>query len=65
LRPADAVAAVDRGEMAMLPPTYQSCWELAALGGTAEVLAAAAERDIRPIEPRLVVEGDSMHLELE
>jgi 8-oxo-dGTP pyrophosphatase MutT (NUDIX family) len=65
LRPADAVAAVDRGEMAMLPPTYQSCVELAALGGTAEVLAAAAERDVRPVEPRLVVEGESMYLDLE
>ena len=65
LPPGDAAAAVDRGEMAMLPPTYQACRALATLGGTAEALAAAAEREIRPIEPRLVVEGESMLLELE
>ena len=63
--PGDAVAAVDAGEMAMLPPTYETCRQLAGLGSAAEALSAAAEREIRPIEPELVVDGESMYLAAE
>jgi len=63
LAPAAAVAAVEAGEMAMLPPTYETCRELAGLGRSSEALAAAAEREIRAIEPELVVQGESMFLE--
>jgi len=61
--PGAAVAAVDTGAMAMLPPTYETCGELARMHNAGEALAAAAERDIRPIEPELVVQGESIYLE--
>jgi 8-oxo-dGTP pyrophosphatase MutT (NUDIX family) len=51
MRPADAVAAVERGEMAMLPPTVVTCRELAACGTPRGVMSA--ERAIAPIEPEL------------
>ena len=63
LAPGAAVAAVQAGEMAMLPPTLETCRELARLGGAGEALSAAAEREIRPIEPELVVQGESLFLE--
>lgn len=55
---ASVLAAVDSGGAAMLPPTHVTCREIADLSAS-EVLAAAAQRRIRPIEPRLVeVDGE-------
>lgn len=49
----DVLALVDAGQAAMMPPTAVTCRELAPLRAD-EVLDAAAERTIRPIEPRFV-----------
>lgn len=51
LSPVTAVSRVDSGDMAMLPPTYESCRELARLGSAQEAVAVAATRRIRPILP--------------
>ena len=56
------LAAVDAGGSAMLPPTHVTCRELAEFAA-AEVLAAAALREIRPIEPRLVEHDGELFLE--
>lgn len=61
--PAEAVAAVDSGAMAMLPPTYVTCSDLAGFASPAAVLAAAPTRAIAPILPRLVLDGDEPLLE--
>ena len=53
------LASVDSGETMMLPPTHITCSELAHLSSH-EVLAAAADRRIFPIEPELV-EVDGQH----
>jgi 8-oxo-dGTP pyrophosphatase MutT (NUDIX family) len=45
VRPADAVARYEAGQIAMLPPTVVVLRELAAYPDIAAVLAAAAERD--------------------
>ena len=50
---ADVLALVDAGRAAMMPPTSVTCRELAPLSADG-VLAAAAERTIKPIEPRFV-----------
>lgn len=55
---------VDEGRAAMLPPTAVTCRELAPLPA-AEVLEAAATREIRPIEPQLVQQDGQWWLELE
>ncbi len=53
----DAVSGVDAGELAMLPPTYLTCLELAAYADPDAALAAAAERRVEMFMPELV-EGD-------
>jgi 8-oxo-dGTP pyrophosphatase MutT (NUDIX family) len=65
MSPAAAVAAVDAGAMAMLPPTYVTCTDLVAHHSSAAVLAAAAQRTIQPIQPRLVLDGGVRLLETE
>ncbi|TDD27522.1 NUDIX hydrolase [Kribbella turkmenica] len=62
-RPADAVAAVDLGEMLMLPPTYVCCRDLTPYDDVAAILTAAGEREIRPVLPTVRVAGDQAYLE--
>jgi 8-oxo-dGTP pyrophosphatase MutT (NUDIX family) len=63
MRPADAVQAVEAGEMLMLPPTYLCCSELIPYGAVADALAASGQREIPVIQPTIRVEGDSVYLE--
>jgi hypothetical protein len=49
----EALALVERGEAAMMPPTRVTCGELARESAET-VLAAATARSIETIEPRLV-----------
>ncbi|MCZ7435122.1 NUDIX domain-containing protein [Micromonospora sp. WMMC241] len=54
LRPADALARAEAGELTMLPPTMVTLGEIAAAGDLAGVARAAAERDPgTPILPRI------------
>ncbi len=53
LRPADALARLEAGELTMLPPTAVTLGQLAAYDSVAAVLAAAASRDAAtPVMPR-------------
>ncbi len=55
---ARVLEAVEAGKAQMLPPTVHTCRELS-LFGAADILAAAVEREITPIEPRIVeVDGE-------
>jgi len=63
LHPADAVRAVEAGEMLMLPPTYLCCRDLIPYDAVADVLAASTEREVRPILPTVRVENDQAYLE--
>jgi 8-oxo-dGTP pyrophosphatase MutT (NUDIX family) len=58
MRPADAMAAVDAGTVRMLPPTYVTLAELAEYETPADALAAAAEREIRTVQPSVRLDGD-------
>ncbi|MDD1062976.1 NUDIX hydrolase [Streptomyces cocklensis] len=49
LRPADAVAGYDRGELTMLPPTITMLRDLLPHGSAAAALAAAPGRDLAPV----------------
>jgi 8-oxo-dGTP pyrophosphatase MutT (NUDIX family) len=64
MRPLDALDAVRDGRLAMMPPTEHTCVEIAELGCAADALPAAAARPLVTVEPRLVVEGDDVWLEL-
>ncbi|WP_328989233.1 NUDIX hydrolase [Kribbella sp. NBC_01245] len=65
MRPADAVAAVEAGEMAMLPPTYLCCRDVAAHETVDAVLAESADRPIPSILPTLRLDGEHVYLETE
>ncbi|HEU0287430.1 MAG TPA: NUDIX hydrolase [Nocardioidaceae bacterium] len=58
MRPLEATAAVDEGTIRMLPPTYVTLTQLAGYAAPREALAAAADRQIRTIQPGVHVEGD-------
>ena len=58
----EAIRMVDDGEMFMLPPTYCTCLELFDHETTAAALDAAAGRDLTPVKPTAVREGDGVYL---
>ena len=55
LRPAEAYDGFRNGTLAMLPPTAVTLSELMPYATVTDVLAAAAERTIRPLLPRAVL----------
>jgi 8-oxo-dGTP pyrophosphatase MutT (NUDIX family) len=58
----DAIRAVDRHEMLMLPPTYCTCLEIYDFARPGDVLAAAVDRDLSPVRPDVVLEETSAYL---
>ncbi len=58
MRPADALAAASRGEIAMILPTLRNLELIAPFGSVADVLEWARSRDsIARVEPRIVERG--------
>ncbi|GAB2971903.1 NUDIX hydrolase [Nocardioides montaniterrae] len=51
---AEAVAQVEAGELAMMPPTYLTCLELSQHSSVASVLAVAAERSVEMFMPEVI-----------
>ncbi|MGH2603273.1 MAG: NUDIX hydrolase, partial [Dehalococcoidia bacterium] len=64
LRPSDAVARSERGDLAMLPPTIATLSQLSGEPTVATALRAAADRDLAPITPRIVLTDSGPHLAL-
>lgn len=56
--PARALEAFKAGDIELVFPTIKTLEQLREYGSAAEALAAAAARDVRPVEPRVVVEGE-------
>jgi 8-oxo-dGTP pyrophosphatase MutT (NUDIX family) len=56
--PPDALAARERGDIALVFPTVRTLEQLAAFASAAELLAWADGREVEPIEPQLLVEGE-------
>ena len=48
----------------MLPPTYCTCLEIYDHATPAEVLAAAAGRDLTSVEPQAVLDDDGAYLSI-
>ncbi|HTZ44010.1 MAG TPA: NUDIX hydrolase [Jatrophihabitans sp.] len=57
---AEALAEYERGERPMLPPTVLNLTEVGALADAAAVLAAAGDRELRPITPELRPNADGV-----
>ncbi len=64
LKVREAITAVDGQDMLMLPPTYCTCLEMYDFAAPAEVLASAEGRDLTPVEPEAVVDGDGAYLSI-
>jgi 8-oxo-dGTP pyrophosphatase MutT (NUDIX family) len=63
IRPPDALAVFEQGEIGLMPPTAFTLGELAAYDSVADVLAAGDARDVKPVLPKiLVTDDDEAHL---
>ncbi|WP_431984253.1 NUDIX hydrolase [Streptomyces qinglanensis] len=62
VRPQDAAAGYDRGELLMMPPTIATLRQLAPHPTAAEVLAAAGGCDLAPVLARADLEGGQIVL---
>jgi 8-oxo-dGTP pyrophosphatase MutT (NUDIX family) len=58
-RPADALDGHRRGELSLVFPTIKHLEQLAEPGSVAATIAAAREREVVPVQPRIVVTGGS------
>lgn len=58
--PAEALERWQAGEMELMAPTFRTLQEIVEHPDTASVLAAAAGREIRPMEPRVRREGEQV-----
>jgi 8-oxo-dGTP pyrophosphatase MutT (NUDIX family) len=62
IRPADAAARYDRGELLMMPPTISMLRALQPYGTAAEALAAAPAQDLTPVLARARMVNDEIVL---
>ncbi|MCX5391589.1 NUDIX hydrolase [Streptomyces sp. NBC_00094] len=62
IRPADAAAGYDRGELTMMPPTISTLRALEPYGTAAEALEAAGAQDMTPVLAQARLEGDELVL---
>ncbi|MGK5639718.1 NUDIX hydrolase [Streptomyces sp. URMC 126] len=62
IRPAEAVAGYDRGELLMMPPTVATLRALLPYEDVPRVLAAAGERDLTPVLARARLVGEEIVL---
>jgi 8-oxo-dGTP pyrophosphatase MutT (NUDIX family) len=56
--PAEALSAGERGEIALVFPTIKHLEQLSAFASAAALLRHAAGREVLPVEPRVVLEGE-------
>lgn len=61
---AEAAAQADRGDLAMLPPTYLTCLEIGTIGAVDAVMAAAVERTVEMFMPEVEPLGDGFTLSM-
>jgi 8-oxo-dGTP pyrophosphatase MutT (NUDIX family) len=58
LRPPAALEAHDRGELPLVFPTIKHLEQLAEFASVDDALAAAAEREVVPVQPKVLLEKD-------
>ncbi|MFE9254082.1 NUDIX hydrolase [Streptomyces sp. NPDC006879] len=62
IRPAEAAAGYDRGELLMMPPTISTLRAIEPFATAAEALAAAPARDLTPVLAQAQLEGGELVL---
>jgi 8-oxo-dGTP pyrophosphatase MutT (NUDIX family) len=60
--PRDALDAHASGQLALVFPTKRHLEELASFGTVAELLEHAREKDVQPVQPRIVLDGERAHV---
>jgi 8-oxo-dGTP pyrophosphatase MutT (NUDIX family) len=60
--PADALAAHERGEIALVFPTIKHLEQIGAFASANALLHFARGRDVGPVQPRVVTEGETARL---
>jgi 8-oxo-dGTP pyrophosphatase MutT (NUDIX family) len=60
--PAGALAAHERGEIALVFPTIKHLEQLGGFASAAQLLEYARGRDVGPVQPRVVTEGETARL---
>ena len=63
-RPADALGASARGELLLVFPTIKHLEQLCGFASVDALLDYAARREIRPVEPRVVLSGEQARVVL-
>jgi 8-oxo-dGTP pyrophosphatase MutT (NUDIX family) len=61
---AAAIEQAQRGELGLLPPTLVTLSSIAEFAAVDEVLAAAGERSLEPVQPVIRLDGDDLRVEL-
>lgn len=61
---AEAAEQADRGELAMLPPTYLTCLEIGTIGDVDAVMAASLDRTVEMFMPEVEPLGDGFTLSM-
>ncbi|HKP89085.1 MAG TPA: NUDIX domain-containing protein [Thermoleophilaceae bacterium] len=59
IRPADALAEFQRGDLLLVFPTIKHLEEIEGFGSVEEALAGARTREVTPVQPRVVVSDGS------
>ncbi len=62
--PAAALAARERGELFLVFPTIKHLQQLSTFGSADELLAHAAGREVHPVQPRVLVQGETARIVL-
>ncbi len=62
ISPADALEAYRGGELFMVFPTIKHLEQLAAFTSASALLAHARGRDVRPVQPRVVMAGETARI---
>jgi 8-oxo-dGTP pyrophosphatase MutT (NUDIX family) len=62
LSPTDALAAYRGGELFMVFPTIKHLEQLSSFASADELLAHARDRDVRPVQPRVVMAGETARI---
>ena len=62
--PAAALAARERGELFLVFPTIKHLQQLSAFGSADELLSHAAGREVHPVQPRVLLQGETARIVL-
>ncbi|MGH2843229.1 MAG: NUDIX hydrolase [Solirubrobacteraceae bacterium] len=65
ISPAQGLAAQARGELFLVFPTIRQLQQLSAFDSASHLLRYAAEREVRPVQPRIIGEGDAARIVLD